>query len=377
MSEPMSKPIADTLTDIWYFICPSSDVAKGKMARHIICDQPINLGRNVKGEVFAMRDVCPHRAAPLSNGRLVEEGGKSCVECPYHGWRMNQDDGVCAKLPALSDTRRFPVEKVRVPIYLLHEEHGLIWIYIPDDIKRFDGVPKTPPPVIPHAAGGLSRKGGPRMRITVPAIGPYDEAVIGLVDPAHTPYVHEQWFWRNSADAQEKIKEYEPCRDENGKDYAGFVMKAHPPASNGRAYKLIGGDLTTEIEFRLPGTRLETIRNEKYTILGLTCITPLEKGQSSITQMFFWDMPLLSIVRPLIQPLATTFLGQDGAILSGQSANINFFAARGEKINMLYADHPDELAKWYLALKKSWNASQETGDDFENPIQPAKLYWKT
>ncbi|MCY0886083.1 MAG: 3-isopropylmalate dehydratase small subunit, partial [Firmicutes bacterium] len=44
------------------------------------------------GQVYAMRDICPHRAAPLSAGRLVDKPGEGeTIECPYHGWRFRPD----------------------------------------------------------------------------------------------------------------------------------------------------------------------------------------------------------------------------------------------------------------------------------------------
>lgn len=35
-------------------------------------------------EWSAMIDACPHRLAPLSQGRVDPDSG--CIECPYHGW---------------------------------------------------------------------------------------------------------------------------------------------------------------------------------------------------------------------------------------------------------------------------------------------------
>ena len=34
-----------------------------------------------------MTDACPHRLAPLSQGRVDTETG--CIECPYHGWQFD------------------------------------------------------------------------------------------------------------------------------------------------------------------------------------------------------------------------------------------------------------------------------------------------
>ena len=58
--------------DCWYFAALSSEVTK-RLKRHELLGEPVLLGRNAAGKVFAMRDICPHRAAPLSAGKLVYE----------------------------------------------------------------------------------------------------------------------------------------------------------------------------------------------------------------------------------------------------------------------------------------------------------------
>eukprot|EP01031_Cornospumella_fuschlensis_P040433 gene40433-49276_t len=45
-----------------------------------------------------MQNVCPHRFAPLSEGRIDTHTG--CLECPYHGWQFD-DRGSCVKIPQL------------------------------------------------------------------------------------------------------------------------------------------------------------------------------------------------------------------------------------------------------------------------------------
>ena len=92
------------LRDIWYFAALSGDLKHGKLQRHEILGEPVLLGRNHAGQVYALRDICPHRAAPLSAGRLhAEADGSETVECPYHGWRYRTADGVCAAVPRGSE----------------------------------------------------------------------------------------------------------------------------------------------------------------------------------------------------------------------------------------------------------------------------------
>ncbi len=41
-------------------------------------------------------DQCPHRLAPLSEGRIDEKSGN--LMCSYHGWEFNEE-GICINIP--------------------------------------------------------------------------------------------------------------------------------------------------------------------------------------------------------------------------------------------------------------------------------------
>ncbi len=68
---------------------------------------------------------------------------------------------------------------------------------------------------------------------------PIDHAVIGLMDPAHAPYVHGRWWWRVKPRVKEKA--YGPLPN-------GFVMKRHQPCKP--AYKVLGADVTDRNHLR-------------------------------------------------------------------------------------------------------------------------------
>jgi nitrite reductase (NADH) small subunit len=61
--------------------------------------------RNAEDEVFAVRDACPHRGGPLSQGIVF--GTK--VSCPLHGWTICLDAGK-AVAPDEGCVQRFPVK---------------------------------------------------------------------------------------------------------------------------------------------------------------------------------------------------------------------------------------------------------------------------
>src|SRR5437016_5877883 len=155
----------------------SASLAIGAMRREMLCGAPVLLGRTKQGEVFALRDICPHRAAPLSAGRIRE----GTVECPYHGWRF-RPDGQCVHIPSLLQDQNMDVGRIRVQSYASREQDGLIWVYVPID-ARSDAVPDRDPPRI--AIAGCTGKAIPRFVESQMFPCDVDHAVVGLMDPAH------------------------------------------------------------------------------------------------------------------------------------------------------------------------------------------------
>lgn len=127
----------------------------------------------VDGQYHAWRDLCVHRGAKLSLGKIVDD----CLRCPYHGWTYNQE-GACVHMPAHPSQR--PPAKARVKRYQLQERYGLLWVCLGEpanDIPPFpeDGQPDFVTAVCdpaPHV-----RAHGPRL-------------AENFLDAAHFPYVH-------------------------------------------------------------------------------------------------------------------------------------------------------------------------------------------
>ncbi|OGT20932.1 MAG: nitrite reductase [Gammaproteobacteria bacterium RBG_16_57_12] len=61
--------------------------------------------RTLDDEVFALRDRCPHKGGPLSQGMVY---GKR-VACPLHDWRIELETGV-AVAPDVGCTTTYPVK---------------------------------------------------------------------------------------------------------------------------------------------------------------------------------------------------------------------------------------------------------------------------
>jgi nitrite reductase (NADH) small subunit len=55
-------------------------------------DGDVALFRNSEDEVFALKDKCPHKGGPLSQGIVY---GRS-VACPLHNWSISLETGIAA-----------------------------------------------------------------------------------------------------------------------------------------------------------------------------------------------------------------------------------------------------------------------------------------
>ncbi len=352
------------LTDSWYFACTSAELKPGAQFRRILLGQPVMLARTaVKdgkgGQAFALRDICPHRLVPLSAGAQVDTDGQPTIQCPYHGWRFGLD-GQCRHMPSLVNPDDFAFDKVRVRHYPVHETNGMVFVYVADN-PRDDAPPAAPPP--DFNLGALK----PKFVVTEIFNAHMDDAVVGLMDPAHVPFVHNQWWWRPpSAGLRLKEKPFEP-RDR------GWAIARHSPSGNSLAYRaLFGGKVTTEIQFQIPGFRWEIVENEKARVFTLTCLTPIEPKKTRITQITYWTgAPLLDVALPILIPAGRKFLQQDGRMVDLQNTGMAF------QKSMLWIDDIDVQAKWYLTLKKEWTAARSEGRDFANPIQPRTLRWRS
>jgi phenylpropionate dioxygenase-like ring-hydroxylating dioxygenase large terminal subunit len=347
------------LRDLWYFAEVGSALKPGRLKRYDLLGEPVLLGRDRSGQVYALRDICPHRAAPLSAGGLVrDDQGAEAVACPYHGWTFRTADGACSKIPSLTADQAFDPSRIRVRRYPVRESQGLVFVWMAAD-PRFVGEPTEPPPTFPGVVGGA-----PKLIETTVFESHLDHAVVGLMDPAHGPYVHQQWWWRSSKKQLEKAKAFEPRE-------LGFSMVRHAPSKNSRAYRILGGAPETEITFRLPGYRWEHITVGRRQVLGLTCLTPIDEKRTRITQVFWSDHPLFTWLKPFIRAGGRRFLKQDGDMVNLQNAGLRYDPA------LLWIDDADRQAKWYQALKREWSDSRAADRPFANPVKPAILKWRS
>ncbi|KAI3794966.1 hypothetical protein L1987_37608 [Smallanthus sonchifolius] len=123
-------------------------------------DKRVPLGKKVLGldvvvwwdknenEWKVFDDRCPHRLAPLSEGRIDPSGRLQCV---YHGWCFG-GSGDCKLIPQAPldgpPVHSFP--KACVAVYPSTVQNGIVWIWPNTDPQYKDILTKKKPPYIPE-----------------------------------------------------------------------------------------------------------------------------------------------------------------------------------------------------------------------------------
>ena len=352
------KPDSEMLLGFWYPALRSAGVRGKKLKQAMLLSVPLAIGRDAQGRVFALRDRCPHRGMPLSFGHFDGE----ILECCYHGWRFEAKTGQCQEIPSLTPDSKLKVERIFASRFPCEEQDGYVWVYMPEPGSGNQTVP--PVPRLPVFS--------PRYRLThlsAELPGSVDYGIIGLMDPAHGPFVHQAWWWRSRRSIYEKERVFEPIPN-------GFRMRAHTPSANSAPYKLLGvygQPITTSIEFLLPNMRLEEIHCGSYWFSSRATVTPLSLARCRIDFCAAWNIfPWVPFVVPLFRLFARMFLRQDQRTMEKQALGLEQNPA------MMLVDDADRPAKWYFQLKAAHREAQRSGRLMEHPLPgPVRLRWRS
>ena len=162
------------IRNAWYCAAWADEVGTDMLARRIL-NEPIVLYRKQAGQAVALQDICPHKLAPMSQGKKVGDN----LQCGYHGLEFDCT-GKCVRnpqgngqIPNQATLRAFP----------LVERYGVLWIWM-GDAERAD------PAVIPdlsHLNDTSSRtvKGGHHVNAN------YMLLVENLLDLGHALFLHK------------------------------------------------------------------------------------------------------------------------------------------------------------------------------------------
>jgi phenylpropionate dioxygenase-like ring-hydroxylating dioxygenase large terminal subunit len=364
-SEP-ARDDAGFLWDFWYPALRSTEIVGKRLTTAMLLEVPLVLGRTAEGKAFAMRDSCPHRGIPLSYGHF---DGKT-LECSYHGWRFEACSGQCVEIPSLSSQDKLKVDRVFAGHYPCEERDGYVWVHMSSRDRRaadtaVGSCAAEPLPAAPKLATFSKKYKITHLACDLPSH--VDHGIIGLMDPAHGPFVHQSWFWRSRGSIHEKQKQFEPIPN-------GFRMSAHSPSSNSLPYQLLkkmtGEPVTTTIDFILPNVRLEEIHSGKLWFSSRATITPVRRDLCRIDFAAAWNLFFLPV--SIFRMFGKTFLRQDQETMIQQSEGLK------HNPHLMLIDDADRPAKWYFALKANLMESRRTGAPMTHPMSgPVTLRWRS
>ncbi|KOP28280.1 (2Fe-2S)-binding protein [Hapalosiphon sp. MRB220] len=163
--------------ECWYPICFIQDLPKNRPYSFSLYEEPFVLFKNQDGQLVCLSDRCPHRAAKLSDGQIID--GK--IECLYHGWQFGSG-GECLHIPQLPKDAKIPANAC-VRSFPVVEHQSMIWVWasatVTADEKRIPAIAELDQP------GTVSMD---YMRDL-----PYDQSFLieNVIDPAHVFIAHD------------------------------------------------------------------------------------------------------------------------------------------------------------------------------------------
>ncbi|KAL3828874.1 hypothetical protein ACJIZ3_017676 [Penstemon smallii] len=169
----------------WYPIVPVIDLDKRRPHGKKVIGMDIVIWWDKNENAWKVfDDSCPHRLAPLSEGRIDQWGRLQCV---YHGWCFG-GSGDCKFIPQAPRDGP-PVHtsnKACVAAYPSCVQNGILWFWPNSDPQYKDIHSKKKPHYIPE----LDDPSYTNLMICRDIPYGYEILIENLMDPAHVPYAH-------------------------------------------------------------------------------------------------------------------------------------------------------------------------------------------
>lgn len=187
---PSSSSSSDSFSwrDHWYPVSLVEDLDPRLPTPFQLLNRDIVLWKDPKsGEWVALEDRCPHRLAPLSEGRIDEDG---CLQCSYHGWSFD-GSGSCTRIPQASsegpEAKAIRSPRARVTKLPTLLSQGLLFVW-PDE-NGWEKAANSEPPMLPD---DFNDPGFSTVTIQRDLFYGYDTLMENVSDPSHIEFAHHK-----------------------------------------------------------------------------------------------------------------------------------------------------------------------------------------
>eukprot|EP00210_Caulerpa_lentillifera_P006829 g6528.t1 len=273
-SEVEAEPIKEKFNWFknWWAVQVVDNLHTDRPNKAKLLNKDIIVWKSHSGKWIAMDDECPHRMAPLSEGRIEADGN---LLCSYHAWRFNES-GKCVKIPHAESQKAHSVAcsspRSAVQTYPCKEYGAVLWVWPDDSVSAYADSELTGPPIEKEVAAYFERsyvQGGHPHFIRYVPYG-YDVMLENTLDPSHYPVSHHG--------SSPGISRYN-AKPIKGKLVSGF---GEIPADIAIEYDSEFSGNLGHIEFRKPSVVIigpQRSPDEKYYSGLLTTITPISPGK--------------------------------------------------------------------------------------------------
>lgn len=147
------------------------------------------LWRDGQEQWHCFKDACPHRLAPLSEGRVEADG---TLLCAYHAWKF-EGDGHCVNIPQSKDAataeKHQANPKACAIAYPIQEQQGLLWVWPESGTTAQLESKLRDPRIIPELDDQSGRVKKLFWYVRDLPYG-WDYFMENVADPAHVPVSH-------------------------------------------------------------------------------------------------------------------------------------------------------------------------------------------
>lgn len=260
----------------WYPVGFTEDLKTAKEGgapvAFTLLGEGVALWADESGTWRAAADRCPHRLAPLTEGRVVKETGE--LECGYHGWTFDKT-GACTSIPQLghgteAEKTALASKRSCVAAYPTQESQGMLWV-LPTPLGSADMPHPLPDlPLVPELDDPLV------VNQDVTRDLPYDYATLleNVLDVSHVPFTHHGSVGRreNATPVGLELKE-------GTLGPAGFEGVWEEGPRSGK----YGSQYT---QFVAPTLMMHTLRTEQFTTLTVVYAVPTTPGNCRLFARF-------------------------------------------------------------------------------------------
>lgn len=327
-TKPSSSRFKNHLPLFWK-IADKNDISTIRPKRYLFNDYPIAIYKDKEDTIRAVSDICIHRGASLSQGKILNN---NCLQCPYHGWEyknglLNHVPGSANIKPNTCGIPRFEVIVLNNDVYIrptydVNSQKGNTWnhtIYIPPEANDDSFV---------------------RISGTRHIKRPNNVITENVLDMMHVSYVHS--FGNSLAPVPFNV-EYEDIDDLSGR--TTFHYTAGPSSMS----KLIGGAkyVQVENEFHLPDVTVTRVKANNIVKTIVTHCYPVGKNESILHFDLYRNFLTTSILDPLFDLQMKITLDEDVTILNRiyDDYILGFMSSKYDITQIKYRERVNRLNK--------------------------------